>query len=591
VKRKLLFIFILVMIAQISFAQFTKLLNFLGPNGKNPWGSLVSDGTYLYGMTSQGGTYNWGTIFKIKPDGSGFVKIRDFGWSPDGSSPYGSLLYDGTFLYGMTFGAGSIGYGTIFKIKPDGTGYVRLLDFAGTSNGAQPMGSLIFDGTYLYGMTNEGGVNNMGTIFKIKRDGTGYLKLLDFAGASNGKSPRGSFISDATYLYGMTKNGGANDSGTVFRIKPDGTAYLKLLDLSSNVTGTLPWGSLISDGTFLYGINSQGGSNNIGTVFKIKTDGTGFVKLMDFSSVASGTYPQGSLIFDGTYLLGYGGGGGTHNAGTIFKIKTDGSGFQKLHDFDVINGTAPFGEPLPIGNYLYGLTYWGGFPDSGTVFKYEYICNIPSSQATSITFTNVTSNSVTLNWTNGNGTRRIVKIKPTNTFTAPVNGNDYPANTVYSGSGEQAVYNGTGNSVTVTGLASNHFYWFRVYEASCSSSNSLYMTSVATGNPKKVFTQPYQNPNRPGSESEEALSSSLLLYPNPTTDNITISLPNPSEGGTLAASIKRLNLYSPEGKLLKSIINPKSEIINLDLQGLSAGVYFLDCRTENGSEMRKVVKY
>jgi hypothetical protein len=127
-----------------------------------------------------------------------------------------------------------------------------------------------------------------------------------------------------------------------------------------------------------------------------------------------------------------------------------------------------------------------------------------TTQSSSLTFTNVTSNSVTVNWTNGNGSRRIVKIKPTNTFSAPVNGNDYTANSVYSGSGEQVVYNGTGSSVTVTGLLPSHWYWFRVYDASCSSSSSLYLTSAGPGNPRRVLTQPYQIPNRPEASTAPA---------------------------------------------------------------------------------------
>jgi alpha-tubulin suppressor-like RCC1 family protein len=212
------------------------------------------------------------------------------------------------------------------------------------------------------------------------------------------------------------------------------------------------------------------------------------------------------------------------------------------------------------------------------------VCSTPNIQTSNIVFSNITSNSVTVNWTNGNGNRRIVKIKPTNTFIAPVNGNDYTANSVYNGSGEQVVYNGTGNSVTVTGLSSNRWYWFRVYEASCSSNNSLYLSTIATGNPKRVFTLPYYNPNRPEDEPGETPISSILFYPNPTSGDITIK-------STKENPIESLFVYSMDGKLLKSIFNIHSSIFNADLQGLSPGIYFLDCKTETGSEKLKVVKY
>src|SRR2546425_1213419 len=126
-------------------------------------------------------------------------------------------------MYGMTSAGGINGCGIIFKIKPDGTGYSELLDFSGATNGGNPIGSLISDGTFLYGMTEDGGINDSGTIFKIIPDGTGYTDLLDFAGVANGRKPFGSLVSDGNILYGMTAFGGTNDDGVLFKIKPDGT--------------------------------------------------------------------------------------------------------------------------------------------------------------------------------------------------------------------------------------------------------------------------------------------------------------------------------------------------------------------------------
>src|ERR1035437_8495436 len=132
-----------------------------------------------------------GCVFKIKPDGTGYSKLYDFtNDSINGINPYGSLISDGVFFYGMTYGGGTYGVGTIFKIKPDGTGYAKLLDFSGTANGANALGSLITDGTFLYGMTSKGGTNDMGVFFKIKPDGTGYSKLHDYIGyPTDGSNP------------------------------------------------------------------------------------------------------------------------------------------------------------------------------------------------------------------------------------------------------------------------------------------------------------------------------------------------------------------------------------------------------------------
>jgi len=353
-------------------AQYTKLLDFAGAtNGSNPWGSLISDGTFLYGMTDAGGTNNGGTIFKIMTDGTGYVKLMDFTGTANGSNPRSSLISDGTFLYGMTYWGGTNNMGTIFKIMPDGTGYVKLMDFAGNANGSYPYGSLVSDGTFLYGMTYDGGINGMGVLFKIMPDGTGYVKLMDFAGVSNGSAPQGSLIFDGTFLYGMTYAGGTNYMGVIFKIMPDGTGYVKLMDFAGTANGSYPSGSLISDGTFLYGMTSAGGTNNKGVLFKIMPIGTGYVKLMDFGGVANGNSPQGSLISDGTFLYGMTFEGGANNAGTIFKVLPDGTGYVKLMDFTgVANGSNTRGSLISDGTFLYGMTNSGGTNSVGTIFKH-----------------------------------------------------------------------------------------------------------------------------------------------------------------------------------------------------------------------------
>jgi hypothetical protein len=69
-------------------------------------------------------------------------------------------------------------------------------------------------------MTFEGGVDNWGTLFNIKKDGTGFTKLIDFGGTTTGMNPWGSLISDGTYVYGLTGGGGTNAfSGVLFKYK------------------------------------------------------------------------------------------------------------------------------------------------------------------------------------------------------------------------------------------------------------------------------------------------------------------------------------------------------------------------------------
>jgi uncharacterized repeat protein (TIGR03803 family) len=402
-------------------AQYTKLLDFAGAvNGNQPSGDFYSDGIYLYGMTRFGGTntscssYGCGVIFKIKPDGTGYSKLLDFDGTSNGGNPYGSLISDGTFLFGMTST-------TVFKIKPDGTGYFTLLNFTG-ANGADPVGSLISDGTFLYGMTRHGGSNSLGLIFKIMPDGSGYTKLLDFTGA-NGADPRGTLIYDGTNLYGMTRAGGVGAAcgpygcGMIFKIKTDGTGFTDLYDFDGITSGSNPSGSLVSDGTFLYGMT-------MGTIFKIMPNGNGYVKLLDFTG-GNGNDANASLVFDGTFLYGMTGDGGANNTGVLFQIKPDGTGYVDMFDFANSNGATPGGSLVLSGNMLYGMTLAGGINNMGVIFNLNpaatELNKIAKKETEISVFPNPATKTITVN---------IITANSTGDFTFRVNNSQ--GKTVYS---------------------------------------------------------------------------------------------------------------------------------------------------------------
>jgi uncharacterized repeat protein (TIGR03803 family) len=362
----------------VSFAQYCKLLDFSGAsNGRFPYfGSLLYDGVYLYGMTSAGGTSNdGGVIFKVKPDGTGNSKLHDFGATSDGSLPYGSLMSDGNFLYGMTSRGGANGAGVVFKIQPDGSGYSILYSFTNAEGG--PFGGLTYDGTFLYGMTHYGGINGMGIIFKIRQDGTGFAKLHDFDyfNSTEGARPNGTLSYDGTYLYGLTTEGGQYQGGSFFRIKPDGSEFSILKDFMG-ADGQDPCGSLFFDGTYFYGTTNLGGGgtpscpSGCGTIFKIRPDGTEFANLYNFDNV-NGSHPQGSLISDGTFLFGMSLNGGLNYEGVIFKLRPDGSEFTKLFDFSDTTGLFPYGDLTAVGGSVFGMTSHGGSNSYGVIFKYD----------------------------------------------------------------------------------------------------------------------------------------------------------------------------------------------------------------------------
>ena len=78
----------------------------------------------------------------------------------------------------------------------------------------------------------------------------------------------------------------------------------------------------------LYSTISNDGAKNVGTVYKITTAGTltTVYNFCSLTSCADGSYPQGgvTLGFDGNFY-GTTQGGGTHAAGTVFKVTPAGT--------------------------------------------------------------------------------------------------------------------------------------------------------------------------------------------------------------------------------------------------------------------------
>ena len=315
-----------------------------------------------------------------------YTILHEFtGNTGDGAGPwYSTLTPIGTNLYGMTTGGfatnGNWG-GVLFQIQADGSGYTNLHTFASTvDDGRTPYGSLTLVGTNLYGMTYAGGTNNGvgGVIFQIQTDGSGYTNLHSFAGgAGDGWAPYGNLTlaADGTTLYGMTWQGGASGNGVIFRIQADGSGYTNLHEFAGGTDdGQEPRGSLTlsTDGTTLYGTTEWGGVSNVGVIFQIYTDGSGYTNLYSFgSSTNSGGNPNSDLTLSGTNLYGTAQGGGAYGEGVIFKIHTDGSGYTNLHNFagGAGDGGEPLGSLMLSGATLYGMTFGGGgISNNGVVF-------------------------------------------------------------------------------------------------------------------------------------------------------------------------------------------------------------------------------
>lgn len=297
-----------------------------------------------------------------------YTKLFDFSVPAVGSQPSGPLITDGTWLYGTTYSGGLNNYGIVYKIKLDGTSFTKLYDFTGTNSDFNPATGLLLIGDTLYGMTFGQGWPAGCSIFKIRTDGSGYNILHSFGSfIGDGNRPEGALYYDgSSYLYGTTIQGGTpnynSSKGTVFKIKLNGTGY----SILNNFVGSAYGGSsatLISDGTYLYGGNmlADNANGHSASISKIMLDGSNPSTIAASTNTINGAGKTSDIVSDGTYFYGIICGGGINGNGTVFKVLPNGNNLTKLFDFGYGEGDCPV--PFPINkltisnNEVYGITY------------------------------------------------------------------------------------------------------------------------------------------------------------------------------------------------------------------------------------------
>ncbi|MGD0125825.1 MAG: choice-of-anchor D domain-containing protein [Terriglobia bacterium] len=251
----------------------------------------------------------FGVLGPIASRGQTFTTLYNFGAPGNGGGPSDQLVQglDGAF-YGTTFNGS-----TVFKITADGT-LTTLYEFpcsqTGCPEGYEPYAGLVLatDGNF-YGTTTYGGPNETGTVFKITPEGivTLLYTFCSQTGCTDGKWPYAGLVqgTDGNF-YGVTWMGGSttlcnptDGCGTVFKITPGGT--LTTLYRFDGTHGVEPFGGLIqaTDGNF-YGTAYTGGEYNWGTVFRITADGT-LTTLYSFcsegpASCTDGLDPSAALV-------------------------------------------------------------------------------------------------------------------------------------------------------------------------------------------------------------------------------------------------------------------------------------------------------
>jgi uncharacterized repeat protein (TIGR03803 family) len=191
-----------------------------GQDGTLPNG-LVLRGGALYGTTEQGGTANFGTVFKVDVK-SGKERVVYAFSGVDGAAPMAELSVQGGRLFGSTAYGGVAGAGTVFGFDPGGRGLNVLYAFKGGRDGRYPLAGVRYLNGEVYGVTYAGGVvggacdEGCGTVFRIDAGSGKETVLHRFSGGQDGAGGYSGLSYVSGRFYGVTLGG----NGTVFGVGP-----------------------------------------------------------------------------------------------------------------------------------------------------------------------------------------------------------------------------------------------------------------------------------------------------------------------------------------------------------------------------------
>jgi uncharacterized repeat protein (TIGR03803 family) len=352
-------------LAATIHAQSYKVLVYFNTQPSWPFGAAIAQslgGSMLSTSGDDPSDLN-GVAFRVETSGAMTV-LHQFARAT-GHLPASGLTLgrDGEF-YGTTMFGGINQAGSVFRMTPDGT-VTTLHDFTGGDENhpqAAPIQSLYGD---FYG-TASGDDTHPGIVYKI--DSSGIYTVLHIFNGQDGSDPVGPLVQDPTnfWFYGTTEQGGANNLGTIFRISSTGQfEVLYNFDLAHGAYPTTLMQA--SDGNF-YGVTYYGGNQGVnGVLFRLKPDHE-FTVLHYFTGGSDGSGPIGNLVQGSDGNL-YG------TSGALFRVDLATGAFKVLHSFVQSTGSAPFALIQHTDGFFYGDTDGGGYFDntyfSGVFYRYD----------------------------------------------------------------------------------------------------------------------------------------------------------------------------------------------------------------------------
>jgi uncharacterized repeat protein (TIGR03803 family) len=266
----------------------TTLYSFMGlGDGAGPEAALSIDSVgNLYGTTFAGGAGGKGTVFKlVRPKTSGETwteqVLHSFGKGKDGANPVAGVTFDETGnLYGTTSAGGVYGYGTVFQLIHSASLWTEhiLHHFRLQYDGGVPYAGIVVDTSgKLYGAATDGGWGGSsggGTAFEMTHASSGWVFKVIYSLSGWGIS--GSFrnlLLSSGKIYATTHCDGVDRAGTVYELTPSGNAwtYKQFHVFTGGRDGLFSFSNLVFDGEGnLWGTTKQGGASGLGVVFMVK---------------------------------------------------------------------------------------------------------------------------------------------------------------------------------------------------------------------------------------------------------------------------------------------------------------------------------
>lgn len=280
--------------------------------GSDGYALNISDDGLIYTMGRRKtalGEYET-TIIKMNKDGSGVTELHAFNKDVRLN---GELLVNVQTkkVFGVVSGHKSSGPytqdtgGYAWVMDSDGANFQKLVNFndldpssLGVGSGKSPSAKLVAaSGGYLYGINSMPrgyalDTRGSGSLWKIKADGSDFQVLKVFGDmfypefpVSDGITPvnRGGVLWGTDgYMYGTTESGGANNKGVIWKIKQDGSDYQVILNIATPLEQQSSSGIAFERGQYIYGVFRNGGDSTIGSIWRVKKDGTDFSNIIEF---------------------------------------------------------------------------------------------------------------------------------------------------------------------------------------------------------------------------------------------------------------------------------------------------------------------